>query len=270
MKIFLGIVAGIFVLSPTNAWCVGPRLLLHLNEAENATVFRDSSGNNFDATCTNCPTRGAYGIFNPALTFDGVNDRLEGIAMGAAGTSDWTISAWVRTTDAAAGMVVTNRSAGGEVSNSLHSGWWAGAASSNGRVYFSNDGPGCEYGAISTSTITNGNFHHIVGIRSATSNYQIYVNGVLEGTNNISVGAGCNTLAASSTANWLVGDGPAWGGSQWVGQIAEVAVYDQALTRSLVRGMYLRGVNRHREMYREWFDLAGYPAFFFNKVFWRS
>ncbi|MEZ4751327.1 MAG: hypothetical protein R3B54_12135 [Bdellovibrionota bacterium] len=71
---------------------------------------------------------------------------------------------------------------------SLHVGWWAGAASSNGNAYFSNDGPSCEWGAQGSTNIANGNFHHLVGVRESLGTYRIYVNGTLEGNTNISVG----------------------------------------------------------------------------------
>lgn len=229
---------------------VGPVLLMHLNESEGITTFQDSSGSNLDGTCTApaCPTRGAFGVFNPAMTFDGTDDQIGSIALGAAGTSDWTSSAWVRTTDTSAGMVLTNRPAAGDTSLSLHVGWWAGAAAANGLPYFSNDGNGCEWGAIgSTNLTTNGNFFHIVGTRTSLGTYRIYVNGTLEGDTNQTAGAGCQNSSAFSTSSWVVGNGAAWGGSQWVGQIAEVSVYNRALTRAEIREVYRRQLPRFLE-----------------------
>lgn len=238
---------------------VGPILLMHLNESEGTTTFQDSSGSNLDGTCTSpgCPTRGAFGKFNPALTFDGADDQITGIALGAAGTSDWTISAWIRTTNVGAGMVLTNRPAAGDTSMSLHVGWFAGAATNNGAAYYSLDGNGCEWGAQGTSNLTNGNFHHLVGTRTSLGTYRIYVNGTLEGDTNVSAGAGCQNASAFSTHTWIIGNGPAWGGSQWVGQIAEVSVYDRALTRGEIRSLYRRQLPRFLEVYdsswvREW------------------
>lgn len=230
---------------------VGPVLLLHLNESEGITTFQDSSGSNLDGTCTApaCPTRGVFGKFNPAMTFDGTDDQIGAIALGAAGTSDWTISAWVRTTDTSAGMVLTNRPAAGDTSLSLHVGWWGGGATANGFAYFSNDGNGCEWGAIGTTNLTtNALFHHIVGTRTSLGTYRIYVNGTLEGDTNISVGAGCQNSSAFSTSSWVVGNGAAWGGSQWVGQIAEVSVYNRSLTRAEIRSVYSRQVGRFLEI----------------------
>ncbi|MEZ4751326.1 MAG: hypothetical protein R3B54_12130 [Bdellovibrionota bacterium] len=36
----------------------------------------------------------------------------------------------------------------------------------------------------------------------------------------------------------MIGNGPAWGGSQWVGQIAEVMVFNSALSARAIQHVY--------------------------------
>ncbi len=243
---------------------VGAILYMRLNESEGLTTFMDSSGNNYDGTCTNCPTRGAFGMFNPAMTFDGVNDAITGMPVGAMGTADRTLSAWVRITTTASGMILTNRSVVGENSLSLHASVFAGAGTANGNAYFSWDGGGCNVGARGSSNITDGDFHHLVGVRSG-ADYFIYVDGTMENTNNASGGSGtCWASSADSTSNWLIGSGPAWG-VFWNGTISEVSIYDSALTRSQIRGMYMRGVNRYIEASRDWARLLPYTPTYFEQ-----
>ncbi len=157
---------------------------MRLDEAVGTAVFSDSSGNSSDGFCTgsSCPVVGVSGKFGSALSFDGVDDFVDGISIGAARTSDWTISAWVKTTDRSAGVVITNRSVESERSLSLHVGYWARSAQANGLVYFSNDGPQCEWGAVGTTDIADGIWHHIVGVRELLGIYKVYVDGPFKAT----------------------------------------------------------------------------------------
>ncbi len=72
------------------------QLLLHLDESS-GTSLADSSGNGNNAACTNCPTLGADGIYNSAVTFDGVNDVVSipddnSLDLTSAGT----VEAWIK------------------------------------------------------------------------------------------------------------------------------------------------------------------------------
>jgi hypothetical protein len=166
---------------------------------------------------------GKAGCIGNGQQFNGSTDLVSTIHTPSAGASDWTVSAWVRTSSMSAGMVITNRRQVSEVSLSLHCGWWAGAAMSNGIAYFSNDGPGCEYGAMGTTNLTvTGDWHFLVGTRTASNTYQIYVDGALEGTNNSLTGSGCQGILANSSSLWEIGKGDAWTGCAWNGYLDEV------------------------------------------------
>lgn len=51
-------------------------LLLHLDEVAAATAFDDTSGQDNDATCTDCPTAGIAGKISTALTFNGSGNNI--------------------------------------------------------------------------------------------------------------------------------------------------------------------------------------------------
>lgn len=189
-----------------------------------AGLYHDATylGNNGDDSIS---ATGKDGVAGRGQQFNGTSDFIGNIQLGAAGASDWTTSAWVKTSALAAGMIVTNRRDPATVSNSLHCGWWAGAATNNGAAYFSNDGPSCEYGAVSSTNLTvTGNWHQVVGTVSASmATYKIYIDGVLEATGNITIGGPCYGRSSGSTGWWEIGKGDAWGGATcWNGYIDEV------------------------------------------------
>lgn len=76
----------------------GNVLLLHFDEGPTATTFADGSQDNHPATCsTNCPTRGADGVFGRGLQFNGdqfvvVDDHAD------FAVSQFTHSSWFRIT----------------------------------------------------------------------------------------------------------------------------------------------------------------------------
>ncbi len=203
----------------------------------------DSSGQGNTGTIVGMATSSsvAIGKVGQALNFDGVNDYVGGINVGAAGLSNWTESVWIKTTDTSAGMVLSNRQVSGASSMSLDVGFWAGEATADGFAYYSIDTPNCEWGAVGTTNIANGQWHHILGVRESQSTYKIYVDGVLEGNTNISVGAGCQSGNASSVDPWKIGVGDQWLSSEFNGQIDEVRIYNRALSASEIQALYKSG-----------------------------
>ncbi len=211
--------------------------------APGATDFKDESASAAHGTRTGAPTMGVSGRLLNAVTTSSGNYIQLGTVLGSLGSSDVTQATWIKTLNASAGVVINNRNVNTDRTMSLHIGWWAGAATGNGKAYFSNDGPGCETGAISTTTVTDGNWHHIVGVRRSLSNYEIYVDGVLEATNNIIIGSGCTSSNADSTANWEIGRHGAWA-TTFAGTLDEVMMWRRALSAGEVQSLFQRGGNR--------------------------
>ena len=70
-----------------------------------ADSYLDSSGNDYTATCTDCPTNGSSGRLGRALTFDGVGNALDLAVTPAISTvtqlgldDSFTLMAWVKPT----------------------------------------------------------------------------------------------------------------------------------------------------------------------------
>ncbi|MEZ4556167.1 MAG: LamG-like jellyroll fold domain-containing protein, partial [Caldilineaceae bacterium] len=87
-------------------------LNLKLDEAAGATVFADSSGAGHNATCdaSTCPQAGVAGRFGQAARFSG-QDQYLSTSAGASvemGRGDFTISAWINTTDTYMGILTKN------------------------------------------------------------------------------------------------------------------------------------------------------------------
>jgi hypothetical protein len=147
------------------------------------------------------------------------------------------IEAWVRTTTPLAGTILTGRDADAVTTNTLVIGA-VGPFQFPGRAAFLLDGPGIIRGAVGTTNIADGNWHHVVGTRDffvdfstgqLTLNYRIYVNGRQEGVNNVSTGT-ISTLAPTAGTSWSIGDHPSWRNAGltdfFQGELAEVAAFN--------------------------------------------
>jgi len=75
-----------------------PLLLLHLDEAESASAFRDDSGYANNGVCEGdaCPASGHVGKYGNASHFDGVNDDISVAGANTEGLQQLTVAAWVK------------------------------------------------------------------------------------------------------------------------------------------------------------------------------
>ena len=91
-------------------------------------------------------------------------------------------------------------------------------------------------GAVGTSNIVDGKFHHIVGIRTGTT-YKIYVDGVLEGTNNFGDKGDfeTSTVNFNSGAPFLIGKHDEWGSTLGTFEISQLKLYKKELTDSEIK-----------------------------------
>lgn len=200
-------------------------------------------------TGTNTRRRGAQGL---AMNLNGAGhvqvETLPAIRLGDTSLcGSTTLEAWVRTTDPNAGVVLTNRNTPDQTSLTMVVGWNPiGVPDTAGKAMFVIDGPGIFSGAISTSRIDDGRWHHIVGRRIPRSfglySYAISVDGVQEGISNI--GGAPVDHNAPGGAFWYIGNGPAWnsvGLPPFVGAIDEAAIYCRAITPAEVVNHYNLG-----------------------------
>lgn len=183
-----------------------------------------------DATCVDCPTP-AVGKVGGAQEFDGVNPI---VTVASDGSFDWgasdsySIEFWINQSAGCAGdtqpdnEVVIGRSTGG---------WWTGLMCEAGdnvsklRWYVGGND------MFSTSSITDGQWHHVVLVRdNAAGEYIIYVDGIPETT---TASAGANLSGAGQITIGHFGPNGA-NYYRWTGLIDEMAVYNIAMTPAMV------------------------------------
>jgi hypothetical protein len=134
------------------------------------TTTADASGNGNDGTL-NAPTWDT-GKFGGALSFDGSDDFVD---LGNPpildfGTGDFTISAWVKTTSPAGETVFGN---GGDNSGGIRLRLYVDGSTGELLLDDNND----KYDPGADIPVTDGQWHHLVGLRRGT-NLRLYVDGV--------------------------------------------------------------------------------------------
>ncbi len=200
-----------------------PRLLLRLDETDDATTFSDESGFLNNGTCaeTHCPAAGHYGKYGNAPHFDGDNDyvAVDGLSSrltgGAISFGGWVHAEGGMSEDGA--IVAFNPEGGGNRHLLMYDPGEDG-------FYYHDPEAGDVY---SSGRFDAGAWHHVFVVIDGDDNGRLYVNGAEE--------------AAFSTAVRPAGDdrfsiGQAWDGGTpsnfFLGFIDEVLVFPRALTVS--------------------------------------
>ena len=157
------------------------------------------------------------------------------------GTGDWTISAWIKTTQS--GMELTGDRRGTVFANGGDGeGGIRYALVVNegflGTISLTTDTDKAKVQAMSKITVNDDKWHHVIGIRNA-GQLRVYVDGVLDGTNYLSYGY---DLSGASQHNAYIGvitdnrDDSLY--KYFVGSIDEVCVFACALDANSVSALY--------------------------------
>jgi len=197
----------------------------------------DSAGNNNGATHGN-PAYGA-GKINQAIQLDG-DDYVDfgNPASLDFSTSDWTLCAWIKTTqtgtgDENKGTVIAN---GGDQTGGVRY-TLAVNETQSGMMTVTTDDDAAKIQATGTTPVNDDVWHHVVGMRSDTQ-LRVYVDGNLEASGAVPAGY---DLSGTSQHNVYVGvitdnrDGALI--KYFVGQIDDVRIYDYALADSEIMGV---------------------------------
>jgi hypothetical protein len=156
--------------SPVAYWRFG--------ETFGASSAADANGSGNAGTYTNAPTLGATGglVGDPdtAVRFDGVGSFVDvPDAASLKPGSAFSLEAWVKTTASSGKIVVKPLAAGSTVSYEL--------SVSSGKAQVRAQLTGGVYSAVSTSSVNDGQWHHLVGT-FASSSLKIYVDGSSQAT----------------------------------------------------------------------------------------
>ncbi|MCO5198203.1 MAG: Ig-like domain-containing protein, partial [Anaerolineae bacterium] len=178
-----------------------------------ADSYLDSSGNDYTATCTDCPTNGSSGRLGRALTFDGVGNVLDLAVTPTISTvtqlgldDSFTLMAWVKPTGVT-GIQPVLASPSGTLMLGL-----------DGSHIVFNDGVTT---TIGTTAISAGGWVHLAWRYDALNSEQtVFVNGLLDGTT-------ADVLPFAGSGSLLIGGNSV---DYFGGVIDEFALYDRALS----------------------------------------
>jgi hypothetical protein len=240
----------------------GPVGWWKMDECQGSTIHDSSGFNNHGTwsgaaggtqttvgTCASSTPAGAWyngrtGKRNASLNFDGTDDYID-VATSTVyqfNTNSFALSAWVKTSSA--GGYIINRY---DYPNGTDSYYYLYLSS--GKPYFAvreSIAAGSHSASVYSATSINNNaWHHVVGVRDASTNtIYIYVDGVLKGSvDSSAVGDVVNTgqlnIGANCTRAYYYGCE-----SYFTGQIDDVQIFKYALTPIQIKNLYSGGAVR--------------------------
>ena len=206
-------------------------LILHLDAAQlrsypgSGTTWTDLSGNGNNGTLTNGPT------FNSgnggSIVFDGVNDYITVNNTLNIGTGAYTVSVWIKV-DVTTGKRITWKRFGG-----IGNGYSMFIRNQKFAFEVLNNITFVEM--YCTSTFSINTFYNVTAVFNRSTTSYIYLNGVEDGTADMTVFSGNNI---TNTITYLVGGGGTVGGGYVDGNIYNVLQYNRALSATEVLQNY--------------------------------
>lgn len=183
----------------------------------NGTV--QGSGLALGVTGPRPPAYPQFEATNTAAQFNGASNWIAcGTAASLAGTDDFTLAAWIKTTAASAGVILQQRDSG-------FNGEYGLAVNANGTVNFYLYGNSAyQYSFATAQTVNNGQWHFIVAERSGGTNGYLYIDGVRAAS------ATGTPRALDGSIGTYIGRDVRDGVNNFNGQIDEVAIFERALT----------------------------------------
>ena len=155
-----------------------------------------------------------------ALDFDGVDDyvNIGNLASLNFGVGDFSVIAWFKINSISGYRGIISKWDG--IGGSGHNGWCIGSWGNDARVTFEILGADQDQ-MVSTNNFNDGLWHEIAAIRTGGVMY-LYIDGNQEATEN-------NNQNVDNTKNLLIGRRYC-NGQSWNGDLADVKVYNRALT----------------------------------------
>jgi hypothetical protein len=206
--------------------------------ASGGTVYdKSGSGNNGTLGTSMSETDWVPGKHGSALNFDETtNDKLDmgDVAAYDFGSSqDFTVTTWVRTTQSAAAsnwpQIV------GKEGDATRNGWLFNLHNDTSAGWFAQVYQGGTNYNTSSSVVdvADGDWHHLALVRNGSS-LEAWTDGTL--TNSVSVSTGSIANAQS-----LIIGTDTWAGSEYLGDIDDVKIFNTALTAAQIAYEYNRG-----------------------------
>ncbi len=203
----------------------------------NGTVVPVSSGNTSVGSCSSGTSTemwddGSSGKFNSSLGFDGVDDY---VTVGNSGelqfNTSFSVSAWVKPNFSSPSSYYTVVSKWNGASRSDQGFQLTIGNATNPIPQFGVGISGGYNGVSATSSLTNGNWYHVMGTYDSSNNtIRVFVNGMLENSYTLASGMGLNStdpLRIGSTSDVS---------AQWFeGQIDDVRIYGYRVPDAMVK-----------------------------------
>jgi gliding motility-associated-like protein len=184
----------------------------------------DASGNGFNGTVIGAIlTTDRFGNANSAYSFNGTNNYITVPDNNTLdiGTSDYTLSAWIKTSSAINGRIIskgsTNCSTGYMMRTNGANVWTENAVQ-----------PTCNFFTGSTKVINNNVWHCVTVVVSRSTSVQIFVDGVLDKSivsNNVS-----SNLSNTFDLRIGINETPVSAAEWFNGSIDDIRMYNRALT----------------------------------------
>ena len=187
------------------------------------TTWTDLSGNGNNGTLTNGPT---YSSSNGgSIVFDGSNDYVS--TNYTATFQDFTLCGFVKADN-------PNGKNWEDIIDSydLDSSDWCRITLYQGKPSLEIDANSSRSSVTSSTIATADQWYHIVGVRSGTTGY-LYINGILNKQNSVTG----NVISADTDSQFFIGNisRPTSLSEGWNGNIAQVSIYNRALTASEIQ-----------------------------------
>jgi hypothetical protein len=212
---------------PTNVWDSNYKMIQHLEETSGTVTDSTSNGN--DGTAYNGTTQGATGKIDGASEFDGVDDCI-GVPHDNSlnlGTSDFTISVWVKYPDTPTNSdsdILRKGNTGDTPPNNykleLAGGKIAGNLYDGGNSHVE-----------TTGTYDDDNWHFVVFLRETGTIY-LYVDGTQDGS------ASDSGRDVSNTATMGIGSKNSLNDDHFDGIIDEVRISNTARSEAWIEACY--------------------------------
>jgi hypothetical protein len=194
------------------------------------TKAYDDSVNSADAALNNTPTW-ATGKLGTALSFNGTNQSMSVPSSTANNIETVSVSAWIKTSQNPGSATPIIQKWGGSGGYP-----YALVLNSGGTVNFSaSDGTNTPTATSGSTTVNDGGWHHILGVRTKNGTMKVYVDGSPKNSTT-------DNTSGSTTNSTAVGVANRSGGANYLnGTVDEVKVFNTALSDQAVANEYAAG-----------------------------
>jgi len=194
----------------------------------------DSSGQGNTGTCNNSPMW-VSGARKEGLSFNGSNQDINLSNDIPFGSSNFTLTTWFKTSSNTTGTFQ-------QIWNSGYNGGNTDIEvilNNNLAGFYARDSSGNSFSSVtSISTVNNGNWHQVIGIRNGNV-FSLYLDGAFQASVTKALGS-VDTTSVSP----IIGNGASSINNRWFnGTISDVRVYNRALSAQEVTDLYNNGAS---------------------------